>query len=150
MINFEFFFSEPSPNHVIMCLSSTYRKLSYISRIKSQNLNDSGLVLQLTLPNPLKPDVTSRMKIQLEQRRQAPFRRQAIIWNFVGMFYWHVYASLGLDELTHWIAQNAQTPLVTSPWTLDHEMVWCHQATSHYRNQCWPRSMSPYGVTSLQ
>ena len=26
-------------------------------------------------------------------------------------------------------------------------MVWCRQATSHYLNQCWPRSMSPYGVT---
>ena len=26
-------------------------------------------------------------------------------------------------------------------------MAWCHQATSHYLNKCWPRSMSPYGVT---
>ena len=26
-------------------------------------------------------------------------------------------------------------------------MAWCHQATSHYLSQCWPRSMSPYGVT---
>ena len=26
-------------------------------------------------------------------------------------------------------------------------MVWCRQATSHYLNQCWPRSMSPYGIT---
>ena len=24
-------------------------------------------------------------------------------------------------------------------------MAWYHQATSHYLNQCWPRSMSPYG-----
>ena len=29
-------------------------------------------------------------------------------------------------------------------------MAWCHQATSHYLNQCWPRSMSPYGVTRPQ
>ena len=29
-------------------------------------------------------------------------------------------------------------------------MVWCRQATSHYLNQCWPRSMSPYGVTRPQ
>ena len=27
-------------------------------------------------------------------------------------------------------------------------MAWCRQATSHYLNQCWPRSMSPYGITS--
>ena len=25
-------------------------------------------------------------------------------------------------------------------------MAWCHQATSHYLGQCWPRSMSPYGI----
>ena len=29
-------------------------------------------------------------------------------------------------------------------------MAWCHQATSHYLSQCWPRSMSPYGVTRPQ
>ena len=29
-------------------------------------------------------------------------------------------------------------------------MAWCCQATSHYLNQCWPRSMSPYGVTRPQ
>ena len=46
-------------------------KISSISRTKFQNLNDSRLVLQLSLPNPLKPDVKSRMKMQLEQRRQA-------------------------------------------------------------------------------
>ena len=40
-----------------------YRKNSNISRTKSQNFNDSRLVLQLYLPNPLKPGVRSRMKI---------------------------------------------------------------------------------------
>ena len=29
-------------------------------------------------------------------------------------------------------------------------MAWCHQATSHYLSQCWPRSMSPNGNTTLQ
>ena len=40
-----------------------YRKISNISRTISQNLNDSCLVLQLSLPNPLKPGVKSRMKM---------------------------------------------------------------------------------------
>ena len=40
-----------------------YRKISNIRRIKSQNLNVSRLVLQLPLPNPLKPGVKSRMKM---------------------------------------------------------------------------------------
>ena len=26
-------------------------------------------------------------------------------------------------------------------------MAWCRQAASHYLSQCWPRSVSPYGVT---
>ena len=29
-------------------------------------------------------------------------------------------------------------------------MAWCHQATSHYLSQCWPRLLSPYGVTRPQ
>ena len=31
--------------------------------------------------------------------------------------------------------------------TLVEVMAWCRQATSHYLSQCWPSSMSPYGVT---
>ena len=27
-------------------------------------------------------------------------------------------------------------------------MTLCHQATSHYHNQCWPRSMSPHATMS--
>ena len=48
-----------------------YRQISNISRTKYQNLNVSLLVLQLSLRNPSKPGVKSRMKMQLEQRRQA-------------------------------------------------------------------------------
>ena len=29
-------------------------------------------------------------------------------------------------------------------------MVWCRQATSHYLNQCWLSSLSPYGVVRPQ
>ena len=31
--------------------------------------------------------------------------------------------------------------------TLVQVMAWCRQATSHYLNQCWHRSLPPYGVT---
>ena len=34
--------------------------------------------------------------------------------------------------------------------TLVRITAWCRQATSHYLSQCWPRSMSPNGVTSPQ
>ena len=29
-------------------------------------------------------------------------------------------------------------------------MAWCRRVPSHYLNQCWPRSMSPYHVTRLR
>ena len=45
-----------------------------------------------------------------------------------------------------WISLN----LTDDKSTLVQVMVWCHQATSHYLNQCWPRSMSPYGITRPQ
>ena len=34
--------------------------------------------------------------------------------------------------------------------TLVQVMAWCHQATSHYLSQCWPSSMSPYGINRQQ
>ena len=40
-----------------------YRKTSSISRTKSQNLKVSCLLLQWSLPNPLKPGVKLRMKM---------------------------------------------------------------------------------------
>ena len=48
-----------------------YRKISNISWTKCQNLNFPHPVLQLSLLNPLKSGVMSRMKMQLEQLRQA-------------------------------------------------------------------------------
>ena len=50
-------------------------------------------------------------------------------------------------EITlRWMSQG----LTDDKSTLIQVMAWCHQATSHYLNQCWSRSMSPYGVTRLQ
>ena len=34
--------------------------------------------------------------------------------------------------------------------TLVQVMAWCHQATSHYMIQCWPRYLLPYGVSRPQ
>ena len=38
-----------------------WRKVSETSRTKSQNLNDYRLVLQFSLPNPLKLGIKSRL-----------------------------------------------------------------------------------------
>ena len=34
--------------------------------------------------------------------------------------------------------------------TLVQVMAWCRQATNHYPSHCWPRSLSPYGITRPQ
>ena len=34
--------------------------------------------------------------------------------------------------------------------TLVQVMTWCRQTTSHCLKQCWPKSMSPYGITRPQ
>ena len=49
----------------------TYCQISYIRRTQLQKLNVSHLVLQLSLPDLLKPCVKLRMEMQLEQRRQV-------------------------------------------------------------------------------
>ena len=48
---------------VVYEVSLDYRQVSNVRRIKSQHLKDSCTVLQLSLPNPLKPYVKSRMKM---------------------------------------------------------------------------------------
>ena len=47
------------------------QSISNIRRTKSQSITVSRLVLHLSSPNLLKPCVKSKMKMQLEQRRQA-------------------------------------------------------------------------------
>ena len=50
-----------------------YRQTSSISRTKSINLHVYRLVLQMSLPNPLKPDVKSKREMYLSSAdRQAP------------------------------------------------------------------------------
>ena len=45
-----------------------------------------------------------------------------------------------------WMPQD----LTDDKSTLVRVMAWCRLATSHYLSQCWPRSMSPNGVTRPQ
>ena len=55
--------------------------------------------------------------------------------------------------LTDWICISYGNALRWMPWDLADDkstlvpgMAWCRQGTSHYPNQCWSISMSPYGV----
>ena len=48
--------------------------------------------------------------------------------------------------VVRWMTQNS----TDGKSTLVQVMAWCRQATSHCLSQCWPRSLSPYGVTRRQ
>ena len=50
------------------------------------------------------------------------------------------------DNILRWMPQD----LTDDKSTLVLVMAWCRQATCHYLIQCWPSSMSPYGVTRPQ
>ena len=50
------------------------------------------------------------------------------------------------DNALRWMPQD----LTDDQSTLVQVMAWCCQATSHYLSQCWPRSLSPYGITRPQ
>ena len=52
-----------SGGHANQYPAYNYRQVSNIRRTKSQHLKDSRTVLWLSLPNPLKPNVKSRMKM---------------------------------------------------------------------------------------
>ena len=50
------------------------------------------------------------------------------------------------DNALRWMPRD----LTDDKSTLVQVMAWCHQATSHYLSQCWPRSLLPYDVTRPQ
>ena len=66
-----------------------------------------------------------------------------VIFNFaivIGIF------KSSYDNVLRWMPHD----LTDDKSTLVQVMAWCRQATSHYLNQCWPRSPTPYAVTRPQ
>ena len=72
--------------------------------------------------------------------RNVILKMQFSILIYIGIF------KSSYDNVLRWMPQN----LTGDKSTLVQVMAWCHQATSHYLNQCWPRSLTPYGVTRPQ
>ena len=62
------------------------------------------------------------------------------------------FQSCFTDWYLHIILCQCPQMHTTGPYklTLIQVMAWCHQATSHYLSQCWPRSISPYGISRPQ
>ena len=61
-----------------------YQKANSISITKLQDMHVSHLILQLPVPNPLKPYVKPRIKLYLEQHRQTVFQ----LYLSDQQFYW--------------------------------------------------------------
>ena len=59
---------------------------------------------------------------------------------------WSSSWSTRYEIVRKWMSKN----LTNEKSTLLQVMAWCHQATSHYLSQRWPRSMLPYGITRPQ
>ena len=57
------------------------------------------------------------------------------------MIFWPPY-------LTHFLWNHPGMEVKNHELTLVQVMDWCRQAISHYLSQYWPRSMSPFAVTS--
>ena len=77
--------------------------------------------------------------------------RGSLSWNQVRVLEVSISRQLRIfkssyDNVLRWMPQN----LTDDKSTLVQVMAWCRQATSHYLSQCWPRSLSPYGITRPQ
>ena len=65
-------------------------------------------------------------------------------WNFIRVIFKQI---LIIDEIALiWMSLD----FTDDQSTLVQVMAWCRQAISHYPSQCWPRSLSPYGVIRPQ
>ena len=66
--------------------------------------------------------------------------------SFFKLILWIDISSIFYEIGLRWVPQEP----IDDKSTLVQVMAWCRQATSHYLSQCWPRSMSPYGITRPQ
>ena len=74
---------------------------------------------------------------------RSGFKFKSAIFNLVLLI--GIFRS-SYDNALRWMSWD----LPEDKSTLVQVMAWCRQATSHYLSQCWPRSVSPYGVTRAQ
>ena len=71
-------------------------------------------------------------------------------WNFRHLIFQIISVIDGWGISCELALRRMSLDLTDDKSTLVQVMAWCRQATSHYLSQCWPRSLSPYGVTKPQ
>ena len=71
-------------------------------------------------------------------------------WNFGHVIFKHILVIAGWG-ISSEIAQIWMSlDFIDDQSILVQVMAWCRQAASHYLSQCWPRSLTPYGITRPQ
>ena len=99
---------------------------------------------------PTQRPVTRSFDVFFDLRLNKRLSKQTWGWWFETLS-WSLWRQCNGFHILLWNCQQVKAKGVTDDKsTLVHVMAWCRQATSHYLSQCWPRSMSPYGVTRLQ
>ena len=106
------------------------RPCSAIDRIRAQATSDQVAHGSLSLVNSLHP---------------GKFE-----WNFGYVIFKHVLVIDGWNFCCEIALIWMSLDFTDDQSTLVQVMAWCRQAPSHYLNQCWPRSLLPYGITRLQ
>ena len=71
-------------------------------------------------------------------------------WNFsYVIFKWILVIDgwcISCETVLIWMSRD----FIDDQSTLVQVMAWCHQAPSHYLSQCWPSTLSSYGITKPQ
>ena len=75
-----------------------------------------------------------------------PLIDAAVILNYFQTHINHRYLEQSCEIALRWMPKDT----FDDKSTLVQVMAWCCQATSHYMNQCWPRSPMLYGVIRPQ
>ena len=72
------------------------------------------------------------------------------VWNFRFVIFKWILVIAGWGISCEIALIGMSLDLTDDQSTLVQVMAWCHQATSHYLSQCWPRSPSPYVIIRPQ
>ena len=109
----------------------------------------ASLVMQEALP--CHDDIIMEAQLQLLQLGLVLTHWHLVDFNKV-LVKWFSKFILAIDgwDISHEISSRWMSLDLTDKSILVQVMTWCRQATSHYLSQCWPRSLSPYGVTRQQ
>ena len=85
-----------------------------------------------------------------QHQKNSSLAPRSFKWNFRQVIFKLISVTDGWGiscEIAHrWMLRD----LTDDKLILVQVMAWCRQATCHYLSQCWPRSLSPYGVTRLE